>query len=61
MLGVRRSGVTVAAGILSQAGMIRYSRGRITILNREHLEAISGENYTVIKRELSRLLGTDRA
>jgi CRP-like cAMP-binding protein len=61
MLGVRRSGVTVAAGILSQAGMIRYSRGRITILNREDLEAISGENYTVIKRELSRLLGTDRA
>lgn len=61
MLGVRRSGVTVAAGILSQAGMIRYSRGRITILNREDLEATSGDNYRIIKAEFSRLLDTERA
>ena len=61
MLGVRRSGVTVAAGILSQAGMIRYSRGRITILNREGLEATSGENYRMIKTEFSRLLDTEPA
>lgn len=61
MLGVRRSGVTVAAGILSQAGMIRYSRGRITILNREDLEATAGESYRVIKTEFSRLLDTERA
>ncbi len=58
MLGVRRSGVTVAAGILSQAGMIRYSRGRITILNRQDLEATAGESYALTKTEFSRLLGT---
>jgi len=61
MLGVRRSGVTVAAGILSQAGMIRYSRGKITILNREDLKATAGENYRMIKTEFSRLLDTERA
>ncbi|MGI2902916.1 Crp/Fnr family transcriptional regulator [Tolypothrix sp. VBCCA 56010] len=61
MLGVRRSGVTVAAGILSQAGMIRYNRGRITILNREALEATAGESYIAIKTEFSRLLDTKRA
>lgn len=57
MLGARRSGVTVAAGILSQAGMIRYSRGKITILDRESLEAIACECYGVIKDEYDRLLG----
>lgn len=60
MLGVRRSGVTVAASTLSQAGMIRYSRGKITILNQEDLEATSCECYKLISNEFSRLLDTGR-
>lgn len=60
MLGCRRSGVTVAAGILSQAGMLRYSRGKITVLNREDLEATSCECYGLIKAEWERLLDTGR-
>ena len=57
MLGVRRSGVTVAASTLSQAGMISYKRGHISILNREDLEATSCECYRVIQNEFARLLG----
>ncbi|MGJ5629117.1 Crp/Fnr family transcriptional regulator [Nostoc sp. CALU 1950] len=57
MLGVRRSGVTVAASTLSRAGMIRYQRGQINILNRENLEATSCECYRVIQNEFARLLG----
>lgn len=45
MLGVRRSGVNLAAGILQQAGMIRYSRGKIIILDRETLEDTACECY----------------
>lgn len=56
MLGTRRSGVTVAAGTLQQAGMIRYTRGKITILNREALNATACECYRVIKNEYTRLL-----
>ncbi|MBN3883753.1 MAG: Crp/Fnr family transcriptional regulator [Nostoc sp. JL34] len=57
MLGVRRSGVTVAASTLSRAGMISYQRGHISILNRKDLEATSCECYRVIQNEFARLLG----
>jgi CRP-like cAMP-binding protein len=60
MLGCRRSGVTVAAGILSQAGMINYKRGNINILNRQDLEATSCECYSIIKNEYARLLSIQR-
>jgi CRP-like cAMP-binding protein len=56
MLGVHRSGVTVAAGLLSQAGLIQYTRGKITICDRNTLEAFSCECYSVIRDEFSRLL-----
>ncbi len=56
MLGCRRSGVTVAAGALSHAGMISYKRGNINILNRQDLEATSCECYSIIKNEYARLL-----
>lgn len=58
MLGVRRAGVTVAADTLQQAGILRYSRGRITILNREDLEATACECYGVIRGEIARILNT---
>src|SRR5688500_9597162 len=57
MLGVRRASVTVAAGMLQQAGLIRYHRGRITVLDREGLEAASCECYKVVRRKYEQLLG----
>lgn len=56
MLGVRREGVTEAAGKLQAAGLIRYARGRITVLDRAGLEARSCECYGVVKKEYDRLL-----
>ena len=56
MLGVRREGVTEAAGKLQKAGLIRYSRSRITVLNRPGLEARCCECYQVVKTEFDRLL-----
>ena len=56
MLGVRREGVTEAAGKLQLAGLIRYSRGRIQVLDRKALEARSCECYQVVKAEFDRLL-----
>ena len=56
MLGVRREGVTEAAGHLQAAGLIHYSRGRITVLDRPKLEKQVCECYGVVKREMDRLL-----
>ena len=56
MLGVRREGVTEAAGDLQRAGLIRYSRGRITVVDRPGLEARACECYQVVKTEFDRLL-----
>jgi len=56
MLGVRREGVTEAAGMLQEAGLINYSRGHITVLNRPKLEKQVCECYAVVKREVDRLL-----
>jgi Mn-dependent DtxR family transcriptional regulator len=56
MLGVRREGVTEAAGVLQQAGLIRYSRGHITLVDRPGLERRVCECYAVVKRETDRLL-----
>jgi Mn-dependent DtxR family transcriptional regulator len=60
MLGVRREGISEAAGKLQQAGCIRYRRGHITVLERSGLETRVCECYTVVKRELSRLLSDVR-
>lgn len=56
MLGVRREGVTEAAGKLQKLGVIRYSRGQITVLDRPRLEQLSCECYAVVKKETDRLL-----
>jgi CRP-like cAMP-binding protein len=56
MIGVRREGVTEAAGRLQRLGVIRYSRGKITVLDRVRLEALSCECYSVVKAETDRLL-----
>ncbi len=56
MLGVRREGVTEAAGKLQKLGVIEYKRGKITVLDRQKLELLSCECYDVVKRETDRLL-----
>jgi len=55
MLGVRREGVTGAAGKLQEKGVIRYNRGHITVLDRPKLEKLSCECYAVVKQETDRL------
>ena len=61
MLGVRREGVTEAAGRLQTDGLIEYSRGRIRVLDRRRLEARVCECYAVVKREYERLLPQAKA
>ena len=56
MLGVRREGVTEAAGKLQKVGAIRYSRGQIAVLDRPKLEQLCCECYAVVKKETDRLL-----
>jgi CRP-like cAMP-binding protein len=61
MLGVRREGVTEGATKLQEAGLIRYTRGRITVLDRAGLELRSCECYAVVKKEYDRLLPQEQA
>jgi hypothetical protein len=56
MLGVRRSGVTIAASKLEQLGVISYNRGMIEVLDRKRLESMSCECYRVVKKETDLLL-----
>jgi CRP-like cAMP-binding protein len=56
MLGVRREGVTEAAGKLQKLGVIQYRRGQITVLDRAKLEQLSCECYAAVKKETDRLL-----
>ncbi|MHB8678957.1 MAG: Crp/Fnr family transcriptional regulator [Rudaea sp.] len=56
MLGVRREGVTEAAGKLQRAGVIKYNRGRIRVLDRPRLEGMACECYEVVRKEFARLL-----
>jgi len=57
MLGVRRAGISVAAGILQKAGVIRYGYGRVAVLDRAGLEGASCECYGTVRRQYERLLG----
>jgi CRP-like cAMP-binding protein len=57
MLGVRRATVTEAAGSLQRAGLIRYRRGILSIVDRQRLEAASCECYQIVRAEFDRLLG----
>ena len=59
MLGTRRSTISVSAGYLQRAGLIRYVRGRVTIIDRQGLEALSCECYAVIKTEFDRSVRRD--
>lgn len=58
MLGVHRPAVTVAAGVLQRAGLIRYTRGKVTVLDRSGLENVSCACYEITKRNYARLVGS---
>jgi CRP-like cAMP-binding protein len=57
MLGVRRSAITIAAGLLQERGVIQYSRGEIQVLDRAALEASSCECYAAVIGDYEQLLG----
>ena len=57
MLGVQRTGVSAAAGALQRAGLIRYKRGNVTVVDRRGLMKRSCECYGISKKEFDRLLG----
>ncbi len=57
MLGVRRPSITITAGILQRAGLIRYAAGRVTVVDRASLEAASCECYGAVRRRFTTLLG----
>lgn len=61
MLGVHRPSVSLVASSFQQAGLIKYSRGNLTILNRTGLEATSCECYGMVKEQLQRVLGLSRS
>jgi CRP-like cAMP-binding protein len=61
MLGVRREGVTEAAGKLQKAGLIRYQRGHIIVLDRKGVEQRTCECYAVVRHEYERLLPANTA
>jgi CRP-like cAMP-binding protein len=58
MLGVHRPAVTLAAGVLQRAGLIRYTRGRVTVLDRAGLEGFSCACYDITRRNYNRLIGS---
>lgn len=58
MFGVHRPAVTLAAGVLQRAGLIKYSRGKITVLDRSGLEAVSCDCYEITRQSYERLLGS---
>jgi hypothetical protein len=57
MLGVRRAGISVAAGVLQKASLIHYAAGRMEVTDRPGLEAAACECYDLVRREFGRLLG----
>ncbi|HEX8500924.1 MAG TPA: Crp/Fnr family transcriptional regulator [Pyrinomonadaceae bacterium] len=59
MLGVRRPGVTETTGLLRDKGLINYVRGHITIIDREGLEGVTCECYQLVKKEFTRLVGSN--
>jgi hypothetical protein len=61
MLGVQRSAVTIAAGSLQERGLIRYTRGEITILDRKGLEGTACECYAAVVNDYARMFGSPRA
>ena len=58
MLGVHRPAVTLAAGVLQRAGLIRYTRGKVTVLDRTGLEAVACACYDIVRRSYERLIAS---